>query len=235
MKNQCFVVAFDPGQTTGWCVLGVEAEVLNGARAINDNLQNHLIVKRYGEIQCLGPQNGWDSVGAAMENDGVQEMIDIVNEYSINNNKGPIVFEDFIIDFNQITKTRSALSPVTVMAKFEMGFATFNYGNSDHPRCYESDLGRIFRQNRSPVKTTMTDDRLKYFGLYDSHSGQHARDAMRHAYYFLRNCRGNSVKAKETRWRAWPHLFSDPLSEEIKNNYYRTQERRKGTRIDRLG
>lgn len=225
MNNQCFVVAFDPGQTTGWCVLGVEKETLNGARAINDELHKKLTVRRYGQIDCLGPQNGWDAQGAAMENYGVDQMLDIVNEYP----EAAIIFEDFIVDFTQITKTRSALSPVTVMAKFEMGF---QYVRGDgNPEVLE----RIYRQNRSPVKTTMTDDRLRYFGLYDRNSGQHARDAMRHAYYFLRNCRGNSVKAKENRWRAWPHFFNDPLAEEIKNNYYRTQERRKGTRIDRLG
>jgi hypothetical protein len=225
MTDQCYVVAFDPGQTTGWCVLGVEKETLLGARHVNDRLHEKLTWKEYGQIGCLGPQNGWDANGATSENYGVDHMLDIVNEHI----DCAIVFEDFILDFNQATMSRSTLSPVTVMAKFEMGFQ-YVAGDGD-----PSVLGRIFRQNRSPVKTTMTDVRLRNLKLYDMHSGQHARDAMRHAYYFLRNCRGSSIKARELRWRAWPGFFNDPMSEDIKNDYYKTQERRKGTRIERLG
>lgn len=231
MTDQCYVVAFDPGQTTGWCVLGVEKETLLGARCGNDRLHEKLTWKKYGEIGCLGPQNGWDATGAISENQGVYRMVEIAIEHP----GCAIVFEDFILDFNQATMSRSTLSPVTVMAKFEMYYHSYNYGNSDHPKYDPSAMERIFRQNRSPVKTTMTDTRLRNLKLYDMHSGQHARDAMRHAYYFLRNCRGNSIKARELRWRAWPSFFNDPMSEDIKNDYYKTQERRKGTRIERLG
>jgi hypothetical protein len=222
MSDICHIVAFDPGQTTGWCVMGVEKDTLNGAKHVNDKMENQLTVFRTGQIQCLGPQSGWDSLSAAMENDGVQLMVDIVNEYS----DIAIVFEDFIADFSQLTMARSSLSPVTIMAKFEMGFAVRN----------ESNLGRIFRQNRSPVKTTCTDDRLKTWGLYDRNSGPHARDATRHAWYFLRNCRGNSIKARELRWRAWPHFFNDPIVEDINSAYPEAKKRvSKGRRIESLG
>lgn len=231
MTDVCYVVAFDPGQTTGWCVMGVEKDVLYGARHVNDKLHEQLEVFKTGEITCLGPQNGWDSRGALSENNGVFRMADMATTYD----KPAIVFEDFIIDFNQVTMSRSALSPVTVMAKFEMYYQSHNYGNSDHPKYDIRAMDRIFRQNRSPVKTTCTDDRLKNWNLYDRNSGPHARDAIRHAYYFLRNCRGSSIKAREARWRAWPQFFNDPMSEDLKNAYYKDQERRKGTRIERLG
>lgn len=223
--TECVIVAFDPGQTTGWCVLGVDAETLHGARHVNDRLHEQLKIFKYGQIECLGPVNGWDAKGAASENYGVNQMLDIINEYQ----DCAIVFEDFIVDFSQITKTRSALSPVTIMAKFEMGLQYVRNSGD------EAVLGSIFRQDRANPKGTCTDDRLKNWKLHDPHSGPHARDATRHAYYFLRNCRGNSVKAREKRWRAWPHIFNDPMSEDLKNDYYKTQERRKGTRIERLG
>jgi hypothetical protein len=229
--KQCLVLAFDPGETTGWAAMGVNSEVLYGAKDPNDKLQSQLCLFKYGQITCLGPKTGWTSQGAVMENQGVLRMLELAVEYK----DCAIVFEDFIVDFNQITMDRSALSSVTVMAKFEMAFDTYNYGNSDHPKYNHKNMERIFRQNRSPVKTTMTDTRLTNLGLYDKRSGPHARDAVRHAYYFLRNCRGASLKAREARWRAWPHIFNDPMPEEIKNDYYRTQERRKGTRIERLG
>lgn len=231
--DQVYVVAFDPGQTTGYCVLGVAPETLEGARHTNDRLQDKLTHREYGEIACLGPVHGWDANGAASENHGVYQMTSIVGQYP----DCAIILEDFIIDFEQITMTRSALSPVTVMAKFEAMMPILHEPYGCEPDDIKQ-LSRIFRQNRSPVKTTMTDERLRYLGLYDSHSGRHARDAMRHAYYFLRNCRGNSIKAKELRWRAWPTFFNDPLPEELKNNYYRKkeeQQKRKGTRIERLG
>lgn len=221
-EDLCTVVAFDPGQTTGWAALTVSREALFGANNIGDGLQKHIVYKQWGEINCLGPLNGWDAIGAELENHGVDQMLDIVNDYD----HAPVVFEDFIIDFNQVTKTRSALSPVTIMAKFEMGFQHVR-GDGDG-----AVLGRIFRQNRSPVKTTCTDDRMKLWNLYDRRSGPHARDATRHAYYFLRQCRGNNPKAAEARWRAWPQYFADPVDSITTKS---PRVRQPGARIDGLG
>jgi len=33
---------------------------------------------------------------------------------------------------------------------------------------------------------------------------------VRHAYYFLRSVRGNTVSEAEKRWMAWPNMYQDP-------------------------
>lgn len=230
MPDEIFVLAFDPGETTGWCVIGVDTDTLHGARHANDKLNTKLTTFRYGQIQCFGPTAGWTSMEAAVENDAVDQMLNLANEY----NPCCIVFEDFILDPNKAVMTRSMLSPVTVMAKFEFGLQYVR-------DCGDGSLASMFRLNRSTVKTTFTDVRLKNLGINvdGGHANRHARDAARYAYYFLRDARGASIKAKESRWRAWPQYFADPIVQEIvNNNHYRKQEdkqKRKGTRIGRLG
>lgn len=177
------VIAFDPGETTGYCIMTVpKVKFLTCAKY---NLEIELATQT-GQIDCRD------------ENRGVSVMLDVwagLEEFSL----CPVIHEDFIVDMNKIDQARHTLSPVRVTAKFEFGAYQQGF-----------DTGRLFIQNRSPVKTTCTDDRLKNWGLYDKHSGPHARDATRHAFYFLRNCRGDSLKAREMRWRAWPHIFEDP-------------------------
>ena len=134
------VLAFDPGQTTGWCYMTDTGVWL------------------MGEIDCRD------------EILGVQEMLGMCGQYQ----QSAVVFEDFILDPGKATMGRELLSPVRVTAMFEFGHAMTGYGNY------------IFLLNRSLVKSTCTDSRLKGWGLYDKHSGPHARDATRYAYYMLR-------------------------------------------------
>lgn len=49
----------------------------------------------------------------------------------------------------------------------------------------------VFFQSSSEAMNTVTDSRLKDWGMYDSHSGVHARDADRHAILFLRKFADN--------------------------------------------
>ena len=175
------VLAFDPGETTGWCAMTLSKS-------------KFLITKQYrldtevrfssGQVNCRDD-----------ENDGVRRLLNVWADFPL----ACVVHEDFIIDFNKIDQARHTLSPVRITAKFEFG--AYLHGLSEE---------QIFIQNRSPVKTTCTDDRMKVWGLYDSHSGRHARDATRHAFYFFRRCHGDSLKARELRWRAWPLAFEDP-------------------------
>lgn len=199
------VLAFDPGETTGWCVMRVRDDQLT-TEAPRVPLEKALWFDT-GQIPCID------------ENRGVSDMLDLWNNFQ----PGIVVHEDFIVDMNKIDQARHTLSPVRVMAKFEFG--AFLQGLP-----YQT----IVLQNRSPVKTTCTDDRLKRWNLYDRNSGPHARDAVRHAFYFLRNCRGNSLAAEEQRWKAWPHLFNDPMPEATAKGFIKIRKRPVGERIPGL-
>lgn len=199
------VVAFDPGQRTGWCAMTVAKPKF---LTCTEYTLEHEITMDYGEIECLD------------ENAGVSSMLDMWAKYPL----ACVVHEDFIIDFTKIDQARHTLSPVRITAKF--AFGAYLQGLQED---------QIFIQSRSNAKTTCTDDRLKNWGLYDRHSGPHARDAMRHAFYFLRTCRGNSLAAEEARWKAWPWLFPDPLPEHTKTGAVRMRKRIEGERIPGLG
>ena len=203
------VVGFDPGQTTGYCVIGFKEEVLLGANDSQDVLHKSLSYVTTGEIDC-----GATSPPGALnfgEDSGVDTMLSMCTRFS----ESPIVMEDFILDFNKADMARHTLSPVRVIAKFVYGLRQQYLMDIRQRHCEES----IFIQNRSLPKTTCSDVRLKEWGLYEMQpggGGRHARDAVRHAYYFLRTCRGSDFKARENRHLGWPHIYPDPWLEEGK-------------------
>lgn len=205
LQNLCWTVAFDPGETTGYTVMGCHPSALDQRYKDEGNilpLEKRLLYIDYGQIDCVG--GGFEDtthkhagISFGAEAVGVSRMMDIIWKLP----DPAIVVEDFIVDFNKIDQARHTLSPVRIMSMLSYAM----YIDAEIP--FSS---RLFVQNRSMAKTTCTDVRLKKWGLYSSDSGRHARDATRHAFYFLRTCRGNSVKAQENRWRAWPDFFKDP-------------------------
>lgn len=206
INNLAIVIAFDPGETTGYCVMGVHPDDFRWPR--NKPLQDHLKHIEYGEIDCgarhgqtgVGMKRGHAGLNMSGENAGITQMISIVEQFD---DKAAIVLEDFIPDPKVFDQARHTLSPVRIIAGFSYGMYIAGFTGE-----------RIFIQNRSLHKTTFTDERLKNLGLYDSKSGPHARDATRAAFYFLRDCsRSNPVmnRATEKRHLAWPHLFEDPM------------------------
>ena len=208
------VISFDPGGTTGYCVMGVEKDVLLGALAPTDTLHNRLEYVKTGEIDCgtrhgqtgRGEGRGHAGLNFAGEDAGIDAMIGICSKFPVSR----IVIEDFVLDFAKADSARHTLSPVRIIAKFSfalrqeclMGFRRKDYEES------------IFIQSRSLAKTTCTDERLREWGLYQMGEGggaRHARDAVRHAYYFLRTCRGSGLTAQNNRFLAWPEVFPDPF------------------------
>ena len=211
------VIGIDPGQTTGYCVLSVPDDALLGAHGPDDKLHHHVRINTIGQIDCTPP---WENRSAHELAEIMTELYPLDSIYAI---------EDFIIDFKRIDQQRSTLSPVRVIAKLEMALW-------EDPAFAGADIEKfIYFQSASLAKTTCTDERLKEWGLYDRSSGPHARDAMRHAYYFLRTCRGNSFKAAEKRWRAWPKLYDDPVVRELSETYpVKIRKKQIGERIEGL-
>lgn len=196
----CTVLGVDPGGTTGVVLLACEPEHLTKTTT---PLQD-VLWWRDAQIDCQ--QADSDSVPSkASGHMNLPFAAEIKAARRINRiakffENPAVVIEDYIIDMSVMNQTREILSPVRITSML----AAEIHKTSDR------GLDGFFLQNRGNVKTTCNDARLHEWGLYDQHSGGHARDAMRHAYYFLRNCRGNKPEARELRWRAWPHLFEDP-------------------------
>lgn len=195
------VVAFDPGGTTGYCVMGAEPAALSKGMYLRDSLR----YIDYGQIDCgtrhgqtgVGMKRGHDGLNLVGENNGICQMLNIWENFDA----CAVVIEDFVLDVGKANMGRDLLTPVRIIA----GFSTL-LQYSYNAKIMES----VFIQNRSLAKTTCTDDRLKNWNLYDSNSGPHARDATRHAFYFLRDCCGDGDDARLKRHLAWPHLFDDP-------------------------
>lgn len=195
------VIAFDPGGTTGYCVMGVPPEGL----ATPSGLRDALTYIDYGQIDCgtrhgqtgVGMKRGHEGLNLAGETNGIVRMINILDNFD----HCAVVLEDFVLDVGKANMGRDLLTPVRIIA----GFSTllhYSFG--------PEIMNGIFIQNRSLAKTTCTDVRLKGWNLYDGNSGAHSRDATRHAFYFLRDCCGDGNAARLKRHLAWPHLFDDP-------------------------
>lgn len=89
------VLAFDPGQTTGWCYMAMPKGLLRltGVEDLDDWV--------YGEIDCLD------------ENSGAMSMLELVGQYP----NAALIVENFIAD-HRMDKAKHTLSPVRMTAAF---------------------------------------------------------------------------------------------------------------------
>lgn len=219
------LLAFDPGGMTGWVMLETQVMALVHPGSQNGlGLSRSAITdRRWGQIDCGVGGFGHDqgvgrghqyNIGGEIQ--GVAEMVDLW--HGVGMLTTPVIFEEFTLEQNN--KDSDLLFAVRVTS----GFIAYAAGEISEAIIQGAaverdmrDLGEsIFISRRADAKTVATDKRLSSWGLNipGGTANRHARDAMRHAIFFLRKCRGNSLDARERRWRAWPSVFADPISAE---------------------
>ncbi len=172
-----------------------------------------IISHEHGEVDCGKGIGALDidvavdtgSLNPEGEGAGVRRLMVLID----NHPDAVIVIEDFILERSE--KSRDLLSAVRVTARLDQ-------------ELWERGR-RSFKQDRANAKGTMNNARLKEFGIYQIAGGLgHARDADRHAVYFLRRCQNKP----QLRHEAWPHLFEKPVTKVHRSSTKRPQ----GARID---
>lgn len=161
---------FDPGGTTGWCVLRV-----------------HAIAMRSNEYRILENVASW-SVGQFNGPIGrqVDKLVDLVDAWP----DAEVGAEDFIL--RQMRGGRELLDPVRITEPVKWWLSSGGkrawsaWEESDDPEDAWQPR-ELHLQQPSLAMSTCTDERLKAWGIADLTSGQpHARDALRHALTFAR-------------------------------------------------
>lgn len=175
------IFSIDPGVTTGWSLL-ILRRFINHKNIFSypfDIILKNKIIWEHGQINTFN-----------FESEATYHLSRMIENFP----GAAIVTEDFILRSERKEKTRELLSPVRINAKLET--LLWMQGR------------RMFLQQPSLAKTTITDERLKLWGCYTSDGGLvHARDADRHALLFVRRCMG--LQGAGLRTAAWPYIFGE--------------------------
>jgi hypothetical protein len=184
------IFAVDPGVATGWSALKVPVRLLasHGAtRTLVRCRHRHGTIRRSGGVQVSGGGGSYSNTDSAHVTEIFRTADAIFEEwctYEKVTKKGKrkliadpdtkFVFALEGFDLRESSMDPALLSPVRVNSIFMDRLAV---GGAQV---------RVFFQSASDAKRTVTDERLRRWGLYDSSSGAHARDADRHATLLLR-------------------------------------------------
>ena len=158
-------IGLDPGGTTGWCVLRIWPIAMESeAYRILDNI----VSWSAGEI--VGP------IGHQID-----KLVDLADCWP----DAEIVCEDFTL--RQLRGGRELLDPVRVTEPLKWWLERGGRRAWDTEEGEDWKPRELHMQQPALAMTTITDERLKAFGILDLTAGQpHARDAMRHALTFAR-------------------------------------------------
>lgn len=160
-------IGLDPGGTTGWCVLSVYSEAM-----------------RSDEYRILENVAAW-SAGEVTGSIGhqIDKLIELLDSWP----EAEVVCEDFIL--RSMVMDRTVLDPVRITEPLkwwlERGGRRAWDAEEDGPDAWKPRVMHL--QQPSLAMTSVTDDRLKDYGVYSLTAGKpHARDALRHALTFTR-------------------------------------------------
>lgn len=174
------VFSVDPGHTTGWSALKVPVGRLlatGAARTVPWCRWRHGQILRSG----IGTGHMAQAVSDSRHVSLILDQARTIHEdlvYPGDEEKGwpedvfVWVLESFSL--RMMSMDTNLLAPVRVLDRLLDRLWVGEY------------RGAVFHQQPSEAKTTVTDTRLRRWGMYDSGSGEHARDADRHSLYFLR-------------------------------------------------
>lgn len=177
--GRVIVVAFDPGDTTGWSSHCAPKDLLlgGGTRATLKAMRRSMEDELEGSAEMLGWRHGQFGVADGMSEDeqadrmvhtvrqawGIWEVDETIDTFFV-------AIEDFILRRSEMG--RSLLAPVRLIAKFEYAFRRKGI--------------YLCRQSPGDAKNVVTDQRLRLWNVYQASSGVHARDAQRHGILALR-------------------------------------------------
>lgn len=172
------VLAVDPGQWTGWAWLGFcSLDLL-------DHTDHSLILASAGlveplflsgQLDCSDEDLGVDALVRYAQAGFSRTEAVAHRKTTAPNVSSVVVCEDFLL--RERTMDRSLLSPVRLNAKLGYAF-------------HGSETTFTDRQSSSDAKTSITDDRLKRWGLYQR-GATHRNDAVRHLILWLRKLRSS--------------------------------------------
>lgn len=192
IRDLMVVVAFDPGETTGWSVMDTRLDLL---RSPDASISDIVTGWHHGQIDCGAKYGDAGTSSTATRADlgisdsgeaaGANLMEQLVEAQCSRTPAVAIVLEDFILRTQN--KKRAALSPVRVIHRFDQ-------------MMWERHI-ETFRSQPSE-KSSVTDDRLKRWGFYAADGQEHARDADRHALIMLRKMRAKVALLR----KAYPAL-----------------------------
>jgi len=173
------VIGFDPGGTTGYSIMSVHPEALF---ARNTSIIENMEYWTHGNTDCGATKGNLGAskhtgISTTGESAGIAELVGLTRLYP----GAGIVVEDFIP--RKFDQSRDFLSSVRITA-------CLNYALWLDHRDYHV-------QQPAFAKTTVTDERLRSWGFWDTHATSHARDADRHCLTFLRQlCSSHEYRAE---------------------------------------
>jgi hypothetical protein len=125
------------------------------------------------------------------EGSGGEWDVDEPNDYRF-----VFVMEGF--DLRMVSMDPALLAPVRVASIF-MDRLVMNEGGGMTSSVFDDRLPPTLFQKVADAKGTITNDRMKRWGMYDPSSGEHARDADRHGILFLRKF-ASEVRLRKALW-----------------------------------